>query len=121
MKTLILLIAILLAGCSGSRNTAHEDQLYITRKYVGEFQTMETMKVGRLFKHTVTKINTGRAEFYLVGDPQLDISPSARCYVKYFPEKIPNSISTINVLYFTWNGTYDLYEVWQNAYTGQVY
>ena len=121
MKTILLVIAFLFAGCSASRNTAHEDRLYITRKYVGEFQSMETVKVGKLFKHTVTRINTSRAEFYLTGKPQLDISPGTRCYVKYFPESLPNSISTVNVLYFTWNGCYDMYEVWQNYYTGQIY
>lgn len=120
MKTLILFIAIILAGCS-STSKVHEDRLYITRKYVGDFQTFETMRVGRLFKYTVTRINTSCAEFYLLGDPQLNIQPGARCYVKYFPEKIPNSISNVAVLYFTWNGTYDMYEVWQDAYTGKVY
>ena len=120
MKTLIIFIAIILTGCS-STSKVHEDRLYIIRKYVGEFQAFETMKVGRLFKHTVTQIQTGRAEFYLLGDPQLNIELGARCYVKYFPEKIPNSISSVAVLYFTWNGTYDMYEVWQDPYTGKVY
>lgn len=119
MKTFIIFIVIILAGCSASR--VHEDRLYITRKYVGIFQASETMRVGRLFKHTVTKLNTSRAEFYLLSDPQLNIQPGARCYVKYFPEKIPNSISTTPVLYFTWNGTYDMYEVWQDRYTGKIY
>lgn len=120
MKTILLVITLFIAGCS-STSKVHEDRLYITRKYVGEFQAFETMKVGRLFKHTVTQINTSRHEFYLLGNPELEIPSGARCYVKYFPEKIPNSISTISVLYFTWNGTYDMYEVWQNVYTGEIY
>lgn len=120
MKTLIILIVIILAGCSFT-SKVHEDRLYITRKYVGEFQAFETMKAGRLFKRTVTQIQTTRAEFYLLGDPQLNIPTGARCYVKYFPESLPNSISTINVLYLTWNGTYDMYELWQDPYTGEIY
>ena len=115
----LIAIAFLIGGCSASQ--VHEDRLYITRKYVGDFQTFETMRVGRLFKHTVTRINTGRAEFYLIGDPQIDIPTGARCYVKYFPESLPNSASSVAVLYFTWNGTYDMYEVWQDRYTGKVY
>ena len=121
MRTLLTITALLLVlSCSSTKNV-HEDRLYITRKYVGDFQAMEVVNTGRIFKRPVTYIRTSRADFYVIGEPELDVHEGARCYVKYFPEKIPNSISTVPVLYFTWNGTYDMYEVWQNIYTGEIY
>lgn len=121
LVTVSIILLSIISGCYGTRDTSHRDQLYVTRKYVGNFQASEVMKVGWIFKRKVTKINTTRAEFYLTGEPKLDIPQGTGCYVKYFPEHIPNSIETIPVLYFTWNGTYDMYHVWQNPYTGEVY
>lgn len=117
----ILLLAMIMGSCSASKNTIHEDRLYIIRTYVGDFQGSEVMNIGWLFKRKVTRISTTRAEFYLIGEPKLNIPVKTGCYVKYFPEHIPNTVSTIPILYFTWNGTYDMYQVWQNVFTGEVY
>ena len=114
MKKLILIIIIILTGCMSQKDISYKDSLYLTRKYVGDFIEMVPGK-------RITEIVTTRESFYILGKPELDIHKGVRCYVKYYPEKIANSMTTYFVLYFTWNGTRDMYVVRQDWITGRIY
>ena len=113
MKTIIIVIALILAGCS-SANRIYEDELYITKKYVGKFVRFVPEK-------RCTEIQTDRETFYLAGHPDIDIPSGARCYVKYSAESRAGTIRKFWILYFTYDGTDNFYMVKQNPYTGQVY
>lgn len=113
MKTLFFISLIILMGCASQKDAVHENMLYITRKYVGDFIELVPEK-------KITQIVTTRETFYIRGNPDLDIKKGARCYVKYFPERMANSMTTYFVLYFTYNGTMDMYTVHQNWITGEI-
>lgn len=114
MKKLLFISLAILMGCVIQKNTPHEDMLYVTRKYVGDFVGMEVEK-------RATHIVTTREDFYITGRPVLDIPYGARCYIKYFPEKIVGSVERYWILYFTWGSTEDLYMLRQNWVTGRIY
>jgi len=110
MKTLIILL-LLFSGCA---TYLHEDSLYVTRKYCGTFDTLCIEKKD-------VKIITSEQYFYIHGRVALNIPPRARCYVKYIRETLPDSYgSSVWILYFTWDGTEDLYMIKQNYITGQI-
>ncbi len=113
MKSLLFVALLILVGCS-SANRIYEDQLYVTKKYVGCFIKQVPLK-KRI--EIVTMLDT----FSVVGHPVLDIPAEARCYVKYSPERRAGTIRRFWILYFTWDGTDDLYMVGQNPYTGEIY
>jgi len=113
MKTIFLVIALFLAGCSSS-NRIYEDNLYVTKKYVGNFVRMVPEK-------RCTNIQTDQESFYLCGHPDINIPVGTRCYVKYSAESRAGTIRKFWILYFTWDGTEDMYLVKQDPYTGQVY
>lgn len=110
MKTLIILL-FFLCGCVAEQ--VHNDRMYITRQYVGNFVSVTQEK-------KVTVINTTETNFKILGNAQLKIIEDARCYVKYIPERIAGSNSMAWVLYFTWDGTENLYRIKQNYFTGQI-
>lgn len=112
MKYLIF-ISLLMFGCASQKDVIHEDTLYITRKYIGDFIELRTDKKA-------TCIMTSDALFYVHGKPELNIPDYSRCYVKYIPEKIAGSMSKYWVLYFTWDGTEDLFMIKQNWITGDI-
>jgi hypothetical protein len=122
MKKVFVLIGILaLASCTIT-GPIIEDNLLITKKYVGNFVSMETEKVKvHLLKETVTKITTTEEQFYIYGQPKIDIKEGEPCYVKYFQEGRPGSISVFFVLYFTWGNNPDYYQLLQDQYTGYIY
>ena len=111
--SIVILIAVLLAGCSAT-NQIHEDNLYVTKRYIGDFVQLVPEK-------KVTNIITNQESFYIYGHPTLNIPIKSRCYVKYVAEKRVGSIQKYWVLYFTWDGTKDLYMLGQNMFTGEIY
>lgn len=113
MKTIFIVIALFLVGCS-STNRIYEDELYITKKYVGKFIRFVPEK-------RCTNIQTDRESFYIMGHPDINIPVGAPCYVKYSAESKAGTLRKFWILYFTWDGTDDLYMVKQNPYTGKVY
>lgn len=120
-NAVFILLVILTAGCLPS-NQIYEDQLYVTRKYVGNFDTTVVVQERQLFFcHDITIIYTDRAHFRIWGNPGLDIPPSARCYLRYIAEVLPGPRKKVWVLYFTWDGTENLYMLQQDYYTGKVY
>ena len=119
MKRLFLLFAVIsLIGCMSQRNIIHEDTMYVTRKYIGDFDTLVITKIRR---SNYTMVFTDQARFSLLGMPELGVKKNNRCYLRYIPETLPGSHSKIWVLYFTWDGTSDFYKLHQNPITGQVY
>jgi len=110
---------IILMGCS-STNTIYEDTIYITRKYIGDFISQHTIAEGRIFKRDVTVIITDQAIVKTFGRPKIEIPYGARCYLRYIAEILPPH-SRVWVLYLTWDGTEDLYKLWQDPYTGRVF
>jgi hypothetical protein len=112
-KISILSVALILAGCSGM-DKIHESRLYVTKKYAGNFVRMVPQK-------HCTAIITTEAAFYILGTPALDIPAGARCYCKYSPESRAGTLRKFWVLYFTWDGTNDMYMIKQNPYTGKIY
>lgn len=95
--------------------------MYVTRKYCGEFDTLRySVEKSFIIKTNVTYIKTSEEVLSLVGRIPLDIEKGDRCYVKYIAESLPGSNTKIWVLYFTWDGTEDLYELRQNWITGQI-
>jgi len=113
MKTTLIILSVFLIGCASPQNIIHEDTLYITRKYVGNFIELVPQK-------RITKIITTHEIFYITGQPTLDIKKGDQCYVKYFPERMAGSPTTHPILYFTWNGTMDMYMLRQNYITGEI-
>ena len=113
MKTLWLLTLVLLVGCL-SQNSIHEDTLYVTRKYVGDLDTITVDK-------STTNVFTTEALYCIWGKPRLNIPKGARCYVKYIPQRMPGTANIIWILYFTWDGTDDLIMLRQNYITGEVW
>lgn len=105
--------AILISSCN-PYNQIHEDTLYVTRKYIGNFDTLVQEKKA-------TAIYTDQAMFRVIGHPPLEIPDSARCYLRYIKETLPRNYSSVWVLYFTWDGTEDLIKIRQNWYTGETY
>jgi|WetSurMetagenome_2_1015567.scaffolds.fasta_scaffold421471_2 hypothetical protein len=115
MKTLGFLIIglIFLYGCHATR-FIHEDILYVTRKYCGDF---DTLIIGK----KETKIITTQHELFIWGNIPLDIPKHTKCYLRYIPETPSGQMATFWVLYFTWDGTDDLFMLRQNYITGEVY
>ena len=110
MKFLILALLVFV-GCS---RYIYEDTMYVTRKYCGTF---DTLIVGR----RDIRIVTSEDYFYIPGRIRIDVPKNARCYVKYLRESLPDTPgSYIWILYFTWDGTDDLYMIKQNFITGQI-
>ena len=115
-KTLIFLFFLsIIIGCVANRkNVIHEDTMYVTRKFCGNFDTL-------IVEKKTIRIITDEAIFHIWGNPKIDIPKNRRCYVKYIPEKLPGSSNKVWVLYFTWDGTEDLIELRQNWITGEIY
>lgn len=113
MKTILLVLILACAGCS-SANRIYEDELYVTKKYVGKFVELVPEK-------RCTNIKTDSESFYLHGHPDIVIPPGARCYVKYSAESMAGTMRKFWILYFTYDGTEDMFIVRQNQYTGEVY
>ena len=113
MKTIILVLILICSGCT-SASRIHEDNLYVTKKYVGDFVMLD---VGKRETNIITNLES----FYIYGNPDLNIQPGARCYVKYSAESKAGTMRKFWILYFTWDGTEDWYMLRQNAYTGEVY
>jgi hypothetical protein len=97
-----LLLFLFTFGC------AVQDELVITRKYV-----------GKVISHPGNEIMTERYTFHMLDIPEPP--DSAWCYLQYKEKSIPGSVMTQYILYFTWNGTDELYMLRQNPYTGIVY
>lgn len=114
MKTLLIISIAILCSCTSQLEIIHEDTLYVTRKYVGDFADLGVDK-------RTTRIITTEAVFHLTGTPTLNIPPNAKCYVKYIPERMAGATSKYWVLYFTWDGTEDLFMLKQNWITGKIY
>ena len=116
MKKLFIIIGltILLVGCTSKRNIIYEDTLYITRKYIGDFDTLVVEK-------RIAHIYTSQAVFNILGGTSLNIEKGAKCYLRYIPERLVGSHSKVYILYFTWDGTEDLFVLRQNIYTGEIY
>lgn len=114
MRKLTYILILALMGCASQQNVIHEDALYVTRKYVGEY---EVSLPGKNSTRIVTTQNT----FSITGNPQLNLSEGDRCYVKYIAERLAGTHSNVWVLYFTWDGTEDLYMLRQDWVTGQIY
>ena len=109
-----ILVGIILAGCTTSEDLVYEDQLRITRKYIGEYiQTVDQ-------KRNIS-IYTTEAVVKIAGHPELKIPEGSSCYLRYRAEQYAGNLQRYYVLYFTWNGTNDLYMVYQNPITGQIY
>ena len=115
-----MFVVCLMASCS-TTNRIHEDMMYVTRKYIGDFDSMYVPIEGRLIKSKITNIVTDYNHVTTWGTPELDIPQGARCYVKYIAESMPGSMVSVWVLYFTWDGTADLYKIRQDVYTGEIY
>lgn len=109
----LVVLLVVLAGCAGSGGIG-EDMLYVTRKYCGDF---DSLKIERRY----TRIYTSQAEFQIRGRVDLDVPLGARCYVRYIPQRLPGLGSEVWVLYFTWDGTADLYMLRQDPITGKIY
>jgi hypothetical protein len=122
MRVIAILTLVLLYGCA-VQNEVHEDRMYVTRKYSGDFVKQEPWEMKRFIlpNGKITKIYTTTHEFYLWGRPELEIPQGASCYVKYIPETIPGSMGKRWVLYFTWDGTEDLFMLAQDPYTGVIF
>ncbi len=114
MKKLHCILLVIIIGCVSQRDIIHEDTLYVTRKYIGNFIELRVDKKA-------TCIVTTDALFYIIGKPLLEIPDSSRCYVKYIPERLVGSNTSVWILYFTWDGTEDLFVLRQNKYTGEIY
>jgi len=113
MKNLfkILIILICFYGCASSH--IYEDTLYVTRKYVGDFEKV-------IVEKKISKIYTTDSVFCILGKPNLSIPDSVRCYVKYIPERLAGNNAKTWILYFTWDGTEDLFMLYQNYITGEL-
>ena len=107
----MIALAFIIGGCS-SANRIYEDELYVTKRYAGKF-------VKFIPEKHCTQIQTDHEIFYLAGHPDINIPINASCYVKYSAESMAGT--KFWVLYFTWDGTDDLFLVKQNPYTGEVY
>jgi hypothetical protein len=68
----------------------------------------------------VTVIHTTETNFKILGIPKIDIPENSKCFVKYLPERIAGSNSMAWILYFTWDGTENLYRIKQDYFTGQI-
>lgn len=97
----------------------YEDTLYITRKYVGRLDS--TVIEPYVLRGGVTHIYTDSMDFYLDGMIELDAQQGDKCYLRYIHESTAGSMWGHWVLYFTWNGTEDLYMLRQDRFTGEVY
>ncbi len=118
---LIFLITLIFMGCTPIRNI-HEDRLYITKKYIGDYMKQEEQYVRVFLGITkdVTKIVTTETYVFVPGHPKLNIPVGTKCYIKYIAESRPHHCK-VWILYLTWDGTDDLIMIYQNIYTGQIY
>ena len=112
MKTIILFLSIILSSCV-STNRIHEDKMYLTRKYCGDF--VGIVPVNKRY----TRIYTTQATFKIVSHI-INVPIHARCYLRYIPQRLPDHHFDVWILYFTWDGTDDLYMLSQNIYTGEI-
>jgi len=110
---LLLAFIIIIAICVSCSKYA-EDALYITRKYCGNF---DTLIVGKRY----TEIYTTQDNFLILKGINLNIPKGSPCYVKYIRERLSGTkFNDIWILYFTWEGTSDLYMIKQNYITGRI-
>ena len=112
MKTIALILLLSFCGCVGMR-PIHQGGLYITRKYCGDFDTLITGK-----KESI--VRTSDAYFYIPAKVILNIPKDTRCYIRYIPELLSGTSNSVWILYFTWDGTEDLYMIKQNFITGRI-
>jgi hypothetical protein len=110
MRKFFLIFSIVLCSCT---HQIYENTLYITRKYCG---TLERVDIEKKY----VRIQTSETYFYILRT-EVEIPIGVKCYVKYIPENLPSNIdSKVYILYFTWDGTEDLYMIRQNYITGQI-
>ncbi len=109
----ILLISVFFS-CTTTQDLIYEDSLYVIRKYIGDFVELRIEK-------RMTCVYTTEAVFYIQGQPELKILEGARCYARYIPERMAGANFMSWVLYFTWDGTEDLYILEQDWITGEIY
>jgi hypothetical protein len=86
----------------------------VTRKYCGNLDT--TFVQGKYIK-----VITTTDYFYIDGKIDIDIPKNTRCYLRYIPEHLPGTYHNVWVLYFTFDGTDNLYMLKQNFITGRIY
>lgn len=123
MQLLTLIAMLIFFSCTPQMrlNTIHEDTLYVTRKYIGHFIKIDYVSIKRVFNYRATRIRTNECIVYIWGEQYLDIPIGTRCYIKYFPERIPGTNTKAWVLYLTWDGTDNFYRLIQDQITGKVY
>lgn len=73
MKPIILIL--LLTSCSPIPTLIHEDQFYITRKYVGHLDTITS-------GHKVYRVYTDQGCFSVLSKDKPQIIPGTRCYLQ---------------------------------------
>ena len=112
MKTIIIFLFIIFLCFCKTPQYIYEDTLYVTRKYIGDFDTS-------FVEGKYTKVVTTKDYFYIAGRVELIIPDKAKCYLKYESQNI--KFDKYWILYFTYEGTEDYYMLRQNYIIGKIY
>ena len=116
MKKLLIIVMIMLSSCALNK-IIKEDTLYVTKKYCGRLLSTNYIESGK-YRRT-TQIITDEAQFHVKGNVQ--VPDSVRCYFKMKETIISAGESVVWMVYFTYDGTDDLYFIIQNFITGRIY
>lgn len=109
---IIIIFSTMLFSCSTSQYI-QENKMYITRKYCGDY--IEQITIDKRFE----RIYTTQAIFQ-IRSGVINVPVGTRCYIKYRAEIWAGQRAPVWVLYFTWDGTKDLFMLRQNVMTGEI-
>lgn len=100
---IILFLFMMLTSCSVSNHFSCKEDITITCFYSGQLVNIsQATKKCSLVKTTHT-------EFLVWGHPEIE--PNTNCYIKFEEQRIPGTMSTYWIPYFTPSGTIERYKV----------